>query len=83
MRERALALRQERGQLIADARRCLADTNLSVEERNNRFDELMAKSDELKTEIDRIEALLIIEVEEAKTAALGNLPPIPWRKLIP
>jgi HK97 family phage major capsid protein len=63
MREKALALRQERGQLIADARRCLADTDLSVEERNNRFDELMAKSDELKSEIDRIETLLRTEEE--------------------
>jgi hypothetical protein len=29
------------------------------------------------------DACRTIEVEEAKTAALGNLPPIPWRKLIP
>jgi len=61
MRERANQLRIERGQIVADARRILADEKLSKEERNAQFDALMEKADELKSEIDRIETLLATE----------------------
>lgn len=63
MREKALALRQERGTIIADARRILADETISLEDRNAQFDALMVKADELKAEIDRIELLLRTEDE--------------------
>jgi HK97 family phage major capsid protein len=63
MREKALALREERAKIIAEAHRILADDSTSAEDRNSRFDELMAKSDELKGEIDRIELLLRTEEE--------------------
>lgn len=63
MREKALALRQERGNLISEARRILADASLSNEARNAAFDEAMEKADSIKAEIDRIETLLRVEEE--------------------
>jgi HK97 family phage major capsid protein len=63
MEEKALKLRQERGQIISDARRILADEEISLESRNAQFDELMEKADALKAEIDRIELLLRTEAE--------------------
>ena len=76
MREKALKLRQDRAQLIADAHAILADAELSLESRNAQFDELMAKADEIKAEIDRIEQLLLAEEEletrqELNAAAAG------------
>lgn len=68
MRERALALRQERATVIADARRILTDQSITLEARNAGFDAAMEKADEIKAEIDRIELLLRTEEElEART----------------
>lgn len=63
MREKALKLRQERAQIIADARIVLANETLSVEERTTQFDAAMEKADNLKLEIDQIDALLAAEEE--------------------
>lgn len=63
MREKALKLRQERAQVIADARIVLADGTLSVEERTTQFDAAMETADNLKIEIDQIETLLAAEEE--------------------
>ena len=71
MREKALKLRQERAQVIADAHAILADDTLTAEERNARFDELMAKADEVKAEIDQIERLLLAEAELAERQELA------------
>ncbi len=77
MREKALKLRQERAQLIADAHAILADAELSLESRNAQFDELMVKADEIKAEIDRIERLLLaedeLEVRQELTAAAAGI----------
>lgn len=73
MRERANALRVERGQIVADARRILGDESLSVEERNAQFDEAMARADELKSEIDRIETLLATEAELEARQEIGAM----------
>lgn len=77
MREKALKLRQERAQLIADAHVILANDELALESRNAQFDELMVKADEIKADIDRIERLLLAEEEleerQELTAARGGV----------
>jgi HK97 family phage major capsid protein len=77
MREKALKLREERAQVIAEAHAILADEALTSEERNARFDELMVKADGIKEEIDRIETLLAAEAELAErqelTAVQANI----------
>lgn len=70
MREKAIKLREERGQLVADARRILSDESLSIEDRTSQFDEAMAKAEGLKAEIDRIEQLLKTEDELAERVEL-------------
>lgn len=63
MTAKALALREERAKLVAEANETLQNEELSTEARVAACDELMAKADELKAEIDAIERVVIAEAE--------------------
>ena len=73
---KARELREARAKLCAQAQEVLNDTALSKEERNKKFDAMMADADIMKTDIDRAERLEALEVE-TRSGALGAPPQAP------
>ncbi len=61
--KKAVALREERAKIVADANATLQNEELTTEERVAQCDELMVKADELKAEIDALERVVAAEAE--------------------